>query len=63
MIRKLVVAAGLLAVVTALGGCFSLTNWDEDTRMVNKWGRDADSLRNLTNKYFFNYDRYDPYSH
>ncbi|MCE9637881.1 MAG: hypothetical protein K8T90_19445 [Planctomycetes bacterium] len=62
MIRKLVVSAGLLAVVGALGGCFSLTNWDEDTRMINKWGSDMDSMRTLTNKYFFNYDANDPYS-
>lgn len=62
MIRKIAMSAGLLVVVSALGGCFSLTNWDEDTQMINKWGRDAHDMRTLTNKYFFNYDANDPYS-
>jgi hypothetical protein len=62
MIRKFVVSAGLLAVVGALGGCFSLTNYDEDTRMINKWGSDLHDVRILTCKYFFNYDPTDPYS-
>jgi hypothetical protein len=60
MFRKFVISAGLLAFVSALGGCFSLTNWDENTRMIDKWGSDADSVRALTNKYFFNFDRDDP---
>lgn len=59
MLRKLAITAGLLAFVGALGGCFSL-NGEENTRIINKWGRDADSVRALTNKYFFNYDRDDP---
>ena len=62
MIRKLAVSVGLFAVVSALGGCFSLTNWTEDTRMIDKWGSDFDDMRTLTNKYFFNYDANDPYS-
>lgn len=62
MIRKLAMTAGLFAVVSALGGCFSLSNWDENTRMVDKWCRDAGEVRTLTNKYFFNYDANDPYS-
>ena len=62
MFRKIAMSAGLLAVVSALGGCFSLTNYEDDTRMINKWGRDMDDIRVLTNKYFFNYDANDPYS-
>ena len=46
MVRKFVISAGLCAFVGALGGCFSL-NWDENTRMIDKWGRDADDIRAL----------------
>ena len=60
MIRKFVVSAGLLAVIGAVGGCFSL-NQDENVRMINSWGRDAHDMRQLTNKYFFNYDANDPF--
>lgn len=62
MIRRVAISLGLLAAVSGLGGCFSLTNWDDDVRMINKWGSDLDDMRVLTNKYFFNYDANDPYS-
>jgi hypothetical protein len=60
MLRKIVTSAALLAVVASLGGCFSL-NWDENVSMINKWGKDAHDVRQLTNKYFFNYDANDPF--
>lgn len=62
MIRKATLTAGLLAVVGSLGGCFSVTDWDENARMANKWKDDANDMRMLTNKYFFNYDAEDPYA-
>ncbi len=61
MVRKLVVLAGLFAVSTSLSGCFSL-NFDETVRMINTWGQDAHEMRVMTNKYFFNFDRDDPFA-
>ena len=60
MVRKFVLSAMALALVASLGGCFSL-NWDEDVRMIDKYGRDADGIRKLTNKYLFNYDADNPF--
>ncbi len=58
--RKFVLSAVALSLVASLGGCFSL-NWDENVSMINKWGKDADGIRKLTNKYLFNYDADSPF--
>jgi hypothetical protein len=60
MIRKFMLSAALLAAVGSLGGCFSL-NMDENERMINHWGKSADEIRALTNKYFFDFDRDSPF--
>lgn len=59
MIRRIALMAGLAAVVS-LTGCFSL-NYDEDVRQINHYGHQADDLRKLTNKYFWNYDADNPF--
>jgi hypothetical protein len=59
MIRRFALMAGLAGVVS-LTGCFSL-NYDEDVRQINHYGKQADDLRKLTNKYFFNYDADNPF--
>ena len=60
MVRRLVLSAGLLSVVVALSGCFSLS-WDEDVRQINHYGKSFDEVRKLTNKYFWDYDQDDPF--
>ena len=61
MVRRFASLAGLFVMVAALGACFSL-NQDENIRMINTWGDDAHDMRQLTNKYFFNYDHTDPFA-
>jgi hypothetical protein len=60
MVRRFVLATGLLAVATSLSGCFSL-NFDEDVRQINHYGKSIDDLRKLTNKYFWDYDQDNPF--
>ena len=60
MVRRIVLSAGLLGVVAALGGCFSL-NFDEDVRQINHYGKSLDEMRKLTNKYFWDYDQDNPF--
>jgi hypothetical protein len=60
MVRRIVLSAGLLGVVTALGGCFSL-NFDEDVRQINHYGKSLDEMRKMTNKYFWDYDQDNPF--
>ena len=60
MIRRIALMAGLVGAV-GLTGCFSL-NYDEDVRQINHYGKSADSIRKLTNKYFFDYDQDDPFA-
>ena len=52
--------AGLFGAV-GLTGCFSL-NYDEDVRQINHYGKSADDIRRMTNKYFFDYDQNDPFA-
>ncbi len=61
MVRRIVLCFGLLGVVVGLSGCFSL-NWDEDIRQINHYGKSADEIRKLTNKYFWDYDQDDPFA-
>jgi hypothetical protein len=60
MVRRTVLSLGLVAVAVGLSGCFSL-NMDENVRQINHYGKSADELRKLTNKYFFDYDQDDPF--
>lgn len=60
MIRKFVLAAALLGAVGSLPGCFSF-NMEENDRMINHWGNSIDEMRALTNKYFFDFDRDNPF--
>lgn len=60
MVRRIVVSAGLLGIMVASGGCFSL-NFDEDVRQINHYGKSADEIRKMTNKYFFDYDQDNPF--
>lgn len=60
MIRRIVLMAGLFGAV-GLTGCFSL-NYDEDVRQINHYGKSADDIRKMTNKYFFDYDQDDPFA-
>ena len=60
MVRRIVLCAGLLALVVSAGGCFSL-NYDEDVRQINHYGKSADCIRKMTNKYFFDYDQDNPF--
>lgn len=61
MIRKGLLSLVLLGVVGSLGGCFTITNMDENERMINHWGKSFDEMRALTNKYFFDFDRDSPF--
>ena len=60
MVRRIVLCAGLLGLVTALSGCFSL-NYDEDVRQINHYGKSFDEMRKMTNKYFMDYDADNPF--
>ena len=60
MVRRIALSAGLLSVMAALSGCFSL-NFDEDVRQINHYGKSLDDLRKLTNKYFWDYDQDNPF--
>ncbi len=62
MIRKLFLSSLVAALAFSLSGCFSLTNWDENVRMINHYGKSADEWRDATNKYFFDYDKNDPFN-
>lgn len=59
MIRRIALMTGLLGAVS-LTGCFSL-NFDEDVRQINHYGKSADEIRKLTNKYFLDYDADNPF--
>ncbi len=61
MVRKVFTAAFLAAITVSVSGCFSLTNWDENIRMINHYGESANEWRDLTNKYFFDYDKNNPF--
>jgi len=60
MIRKCVLGAALLGAVACLPGCFSF-DMEENSRMINHWGDNIDEMRALTNKYFFDFDRDNPF--
>ncbi len=62
MVRRVVLLGTLFAGMVAVSGCFSLTNWDENIRQVNHYGKSADEWRDMTNKYFFDYDKSDPWA-
>ncbi len=61
MVRRVVLLATLVAATLSVGGCFSLTNWDENVRQINHYGKSLDDWRDMTNKYWFDYDKNNPF--
>ncbi len=61
MVRRVVLLGTLLVTMTAVSGCFSLTDWDENVRQINHYGDTASEWRDMTNKYFFDYDKHNPF--
>ena len=59
--KKLALLGLLGAMTVGLSGCFSATNWDENVRMINHWGSELDDMRHMTNHYFFDYDKDNPF--
>ncbi len=60
MLRKFGKVSLIVVAASAFPGCFSL-NWNENVDMINSWGKDAHEMRQMTNKYLFNYDANDPF--
>ena len=61
MVRRIVLLGTLFAAMTAVSGCLSLTDWDENIRQINHYGDTASEWRDMTNKYFFDYDKHNPF--
>ncbi len=61
MVRRVVLLGTLLTAMTMVSGCFTLTDWDENVRQINHYGDQAGEWRDMTNKYFFNYDKHNPF--
>ena len=61
MVRRFVLLGTLFAAMTAVSGCLSLTDWDENIRQINHYGDTAEEWRDMTNKYFFDYDKHNPF--
>ncbi len=61
MIRRVVLLGTLLVAMMSVSGCLSLTDWDENVRQLNHYHDTAGEWRDMTNKYFFDYDRHNPF--
>ena len=61
MVRRVVLLGALLVAMTSVSGCLSLTDWDENVRQINHYGDTASEWRDSTNKYFFDYDKHNPF--
>jgi hypothetical protein len=60
MVRRIVLVSALLAGAVGVSGCFTL-DYDEDIRQINHYGKSLDDWKDLTNKYFFDYDKHNPF--
>ena len=61
MVRRFVLLGTLLTAMMTVSGCLSLTDWDENVRQINHYGDTASEWRDMTNKYFFDYDKHNPF--
>jgi len=61
MVRRVVLLGTLVVAALSVSGCLSLTDWDENVRQLNHYGDSMEEWRDMTNKYFFDYDRHNPF--
>ena len=62
MVRRVVLLGTLVVAALSVSGCLSLTDWDENVRQINHYGDEMANWRDMTNKYFFDYDKHNPFN-